>query len=183
MLRGLFAALVVAVVAAGCSLLARDEEPDVAGARQFDEYPLYWVGERFEQWDLVHVGLDTPGYFVTFIYGDCTPTGGEQPSCTPPLQIQVSPLCPNLDAYAQAPIWKQRRIRGAPVGTIDSAPVLFTRGAKIKVYRGEGARPGVGWRALQALRSVNDVPPILGPRDPIPAPPRGVLEGTRPCTQ
>jgi hypothetical protein len=125
--------------------------------------------------------VDPPGAAVVLIYGDCTPTGGDEPSCAPPLQLQVFPLCYQLEAVARAPIWKRRRIRGAPVGTIDSAPVLFTRGAQVKVYRGQGSDPGLSLRALRALRSLNSLPPEVGPTGPIPAPARGVLEGTRPC--
>jgi hypothetical protein len=66
----------------------------------------------------------------------------------PPLQIQVSPHCLNLDAVARARIWRERRVRNAPVGTIDSAPVLFASGAQVKVYRGEGSDPGLPMRAL-----------------------------------
>jgi hypothetical protein len=51
---------------------------------------------------------------------------------------------------------------------IDSAPVLYTRGAEIKVYRGEGSSPGDPIEALRALRSINRVPPVIGPEDPIP---------------
>jgi hypothetical protein len=156
---------------------------DIEAATTFDGFPLYWLGESFDKWDLAHVdGLDYDSQIVTFIYGDCTPHGGEQPSCTPPLQVQVSPLCSHLDVVARAPIWKQREIRGAPVGTIDSAPVLFTRRAQVKVYRGEGSRPGDTMRALRALRSINQVPPVIAASGPIPGPPRTMLEGTRSCT-
>lgn len=92
-----------------------------------------------------------------------------------------SPLCTHLDVVAGAPIWKRRSIRGAPVGTIDSAPVLFSRRVQVKIYRGEGSDPGLPWRALNALRSANDVAPVIGPTDPIPAPAPGVLAGTRAC--
>ncbi|HEX6699899.1 MAG TPA: hypothetical protein VF101_04135 [Gaiellaceae bacterium] len=157
-------------------------DADIAAAKRFRGFPLYWVGERFEGWKLAGIdGLDGPAPFVTFIYGTCTPHGGDEPSCTPPLQIQVSPLCRQLAAVARAQIWKRRRIRGAPVGTIDSAPVLFTAGAKVKVYRGEGSDPGLATRALAAIRSINAAPPVIGDDGPIPAPSESVLAGRRPC--
>jgi hypothetical protein len=115
------------------------------------------------------------------VYGDCTPSNGEQPSCVPPLQLQIQPLCAHLGDVARAPIWKRRSIRGAPVGTIDSAPVLFTETVQVKAYRGEGSDPQLAWRALTALRSLNDVPPVIDAAEPIPPPPDGVLEGERPC--
>jgi hypothetical protein len=50
--------------------------------------------------------------------------------CSVPLEIQIQPLCMQLDVVARAPIWRRRQIRGAPVGTIDSAPVMFTNRQK-----------------------------------------------------
>ncbi|HYY34011.1 MAG TPA: hypothetical protein VE693_10600 [Gaiellaceae bacterium] len=82
---------------------------------------------------------------------------------------------------ARAPIWKRRAIRGAPVGTIDSAPVLFSRRVQVKAYRGEGSERELAWRALVALRSANKVPPIVRSTGPIPAPAEEVLAGSRRC--
>lgn len=182
-MRALATVLVFAPLTLGlaCTRFGADSTSDLAAAHQFDAYPLYWVGKRFERWDLTHVEVGS-GELVSFIYGDCTPSDGEQPSCTPPLEIQVSPLCLHLDVVARAAIWRRRQVRGAPVGTIDSAPVLFTRGAQVKVYRGEGSDPALPWRALNALRSLNSVAPVIGPSGPIPAPSTGVLAGTRRCT-
>jgi hypothetical protein len=155
----------------------------VTAARQFDAFPLYWVGEQFETLRLAHIdGLDRTSEQITFIYGTCTPAGSDEPSCVPPLELQVSRLCSHLDIVAKAPIWKRRHIRGAPVGAIDSARVLFSRGAQIKVYRGAGTDPGLPLRALRALRSINQLPPVISAADPIPAPARSILDRTRPCT-
>lgn len=176
--------LALGLLAAGCSRAVPRSHPDIGAAREFKAFPLYWLGERFEKWNLTAIeGIDRPAQFVTLIYGTCTPHGGEQPSCTPPLEIQVSPLCWHLETVARAPIWKHRRIRGAPVGTIHSAPVLFTSGAQVKVYRGEGSDPGLPLRALHVLRSLNRVAPLIAPAGPIPAPAAGVLDGTRPCAR
>ena len=150
--------------------------------RGFDRFPLYWVGERFEQWDLTWIDLDGPAPFVTLGYGTCEIPAGEEGGCPPPLQIQISPLCAHLQAVTAAPIWKRRRIRGAPVGTFDSAPVLFTRRVQIKAYRGQGSDPGLALRANAALRSLNAVAPVIDADDPIPPPAPGVLAGARPCT-
>lgn len=82
---------------------------------------------------------------------------------------------------ANAPTWQRRRVRGAPVGTID-APVLFTNRVQVKVYRGEGSDSGLPLRALRALRSANEVEPVLEPGEPIPAASRAVLSGAAPCS-
>ena len=166
--------IALVLVAAGCS----GGRGDVEAARTFDAYPLYWLGERFEKWELSRVEF-RPSGFSTFIYGDCTPRGGDHPTCSPPLQLQIQPLCTHLAAVARAPVWKRRHARGAPVGTIDSAPVLFSRGAQ--VYRGEGSDAGLPMRALRALRSINSVEPVLTPNELIPSPPAGILDGDRRC--
>jgi hypothetical protein len=157
------------------------DEVDLAAAREFEGFALLWAGERFEEWEVTHLEIPAAGGFALIVYGDCTPSGGDEPSCTPPLQLQIQPLCAHLADVARAPIWKQRSIRGAPVGTIDSAPVLFTRNVQVKAYRGEGSDAGLAWRALVALRSLNAVPPLVRPSGPIPGPVPGVLEGERPC--
>jgi hypothetical protein len=62
-------------VVAGCS---RDHtgvgQADLGAAKSFNAYPLYWVGERFEEWELTHIdgigGKGVPG-FVSFGYGTC----------------------------------------------------------------------------------------------------------------
>ena len=98
-----------------------------------------------------------------------------------PRQIQIQPLCAHLNAVARAPIWRRRQVRGAPVGTIDSAPVLFASRVQVKVYRGQGSDPGLPMRALRALRSVNDVPPVIDSDRPIPPAPQAVLSGMKRC--
>ena len=166
-------ALVVGIVGAGCSI-GNDVEADLETAREFNQYPLYWAGERFEELELSHVSLG--GSAVGFIYGTCEITGDH--GCAPPLQIQIFPLCFHLDVVAANQIWTHRRIRGTPVGVNDAAPVMFTQRTQIKVY---GSDPGQELRALRALRSLNNVPPQIGPVDPIPPSAAAVLEGTAPC--
>jgi hypothetical protein len=169
--------LSAAAILSGCTA----ESPHLSAAREFDRHPLYWLGERFEDWDLEHVEIGH-GEFVTLVYGTCEPEGTDG-GCAPPLQLQIQPLCTHLSVVARSPLWRTRRVRGAPVGTIDGAPVLFTDRVQVKVYRGEGSDPGLPMRALRALRSVNDVEPVLDERDPIPAAARAVLEGTKACVQ
>jgi hypothetical protein len=170
------------IAAGGCTRTVGEGTPDIEAARHFDGYPLYWVGERFESWELEHVDVGNGG-FATFSYGTCQLPVPAEGGCAVPLQIQIQPLCAHLDVVARAPIWKQRRVRGAPVGTIDSAPVLFSTRVQVKVYRGQHSDPGLPMRALRALRSVNRVAPIISADDPIPPAPRAVLSGSTPCSQ
>lgn len=161
---------------------ASDRPQDLRSGRAFDAFAVYWLGARFEHWDLTTLSLPaTTDGFVSLIYGDCTPHGGDEPSCTPPLEIQISPLCAHLREVARDPLWRHRRVRGAPVGTIDGAPVLFSRGTQVKVYRGEGADARAPLRALRALRSLNSVSPVIRAAGSIPEPLPGVLRRSRPC--
>jgi hypothetical protein len=153
-----------------------------ATVAHFIGFPLYWAGERFERWPLIAInGPDGSDRVVTFVYGDCRPAGGEEASCSPPVQIQVTPLCQHLVELTADPIWRRRRLRGAPVGTIDSAPVLFTARTQVKVYAGAMDDPDRPLRVLRALRSANHVAPVIAASGPIPAPAPGTLDLSRPC--
>jgi hypothetical protein len=156
---------------------------DIDGARRFDGFPLYWLGDRFEGLPLTHLELANGRGFATLHYGSCTPSGAYEPSCTDPLQLQISPLCLHLREVARDQVWRRRRIRGAPVGTIDSAPVLLSQRVQVKVYIGEGATPGLALRALRALRSINQEEPVISASDAIPGAPRDVLGGNRRCRE
>jgi hypothetical protein len=166
--------LLLAAVA-GCG----GESRELKAVRAFDRHALYWVGERFEGLDLEHVETDA-GEFVTLVYGTCEPAGSDG-GCAPPLQLQIQPLCTHLGTVARAPIWRRRTVRGAPVGTTDGAPVLFARTVQVRAYRGQRSEPGLVLRALRALRSANDVEPVIAVGDGIPPAPRPVLEGAREC--
>jgi len=114
--------------------------------------------------------------------GAQAPCTGEQPSCTPPFDIQISPLCSHLDVAAADRAWKTRRVRGAPVGrNPDGAPILFSRRTQVKVYRGQGPDPELPLRVLRALRSLNRVAPVVRVDERIPGPARRVLAGSRSC--
>jgi hypothetical protein len=140
--------------------------PDVQAARQFDRYPLYWVGKRFEGVPLTLVSIDKSS--VTFIYGTCTIALPADGGCGPTLQIQIWPRCIELAAAESG-----QRIRGAPLNySYGGDPLLNTRRVEVRVFTGEGSTWGMKFRALRALRSANRVPPIIDADDPIPAPGR-----------
>ena len=54
--------------------------------------------------------------------------------------------------------------------------------AQVKVYRGEGTGPGVEFRVLRALRSLNHVEPLVAPTGPIPGARAAVLDGSAGCS-
>ena len=189
LLRGLISALVVSALA-GCtseggSSAGFDRERSTFTPESIRSYfasPLYWLGTRFERWELSAIlGPAQPDGTISFIYGACTPSDGEQPSCAPPIELQVTPLCRHLENVAKNPIWRRRHIRSAPVGTIDNAPVLFSNSAQVQVYTADSDL-GLALRALRALRSANHMEPVISADEPIPAAPVAVLAGTRTCS-
>ena len=104
-----------ACVAAGCTSSVGEGDPDIDAARTFTGYPLYWVGERFEEWDLEYVEVRPDG-FSTFSYGTCELDFGQDHGCAVPLQLQIQPLCAHLEFVARNPIWKRRDARTGGVG-------------------------------------------------------------------
>jgi len=169
--------VLVSMAAFGC---ASDDKADVDSAKAFDAFPLYWPGETFEGFDVSLIdGVFEGTERVSIIYGSCQPSGTFEPSCRPPVSIQITRLCFHLDAVNLPP--QPRQVRGAPVGGQDGAPVLLTRRTQIKVYQGEGTDRGISLRALRALRSLNAVAPVISETDPIPGAPPGVISGRRPC--
>jgi hypothetical protein len=178
-MRGLSQRFVVGASVAGLALAlssgcAGAAKPDIEAAKGFKKFPLYWLGERFEGWRLSAIlGLDYNAPFISFIYGTCRPHGGDEPSCTPPLEVQVSAYCTPAGVET-AESRTDRTIRGAPIErNADGAPIMLTRRAQIKVYFGDGADSQAPLRALRALRSLNRVPPIIASTGPIPAPAHG----------
>lgn len=153
-----------------------------ADVRAFREFPLYWTGERFEGWNLTNVsGPAELSHAVTFIYGTCRLSGGDEPSCSPPIQIQVQPLCYQLAAVAHHGAWKKFRVRGAPLGGEPFRRVVFTADVQIRVVANRGSDPDRPDRVFAALASANGVGPQIGPGEPFPPAPLSVLAGDVPC--
>ncbi len=194
-MRRLWLLALVPLLAAGCSFSRDELVPPGEGfdtahstftpetLRSFDEFPLYWLGEKFEQWELVTILGPYPGSRqIYLVYGRCRLSGGDEPRCSPPVSIQIQPLCDHLDAVAHHGAWKKFRIRGAPLGGRPHVRVLFTDRVQIKVVANSGADPDRGERVFEALRSANAVGPQVGPGDPLPPASLAVLGGEAPCT-
>ena len=150
-------------------------------ARAFDEFPLYFAGERVDGLPLVAIlrRSDTANY-VSFVYGDCTPLASDH-GCAPPAEVQVWPGCSRPaglydEAAPGAPAPERAKIRGVPVASFEDGTrlELYPRGLTIVVFARsrEDAR-----RLAEALRSVKQ--PTRG--GDLPAPERGGSEGVGSC--
>ncbi len=102
-------------------------------ARDFKDWPLWWLGESFDSLNLTYVSERTPrrGFadmnMVAFVYGDCTlqPSGE---GCGPPLQIQISPLCWNPPERFGIPLDHLVDFRGAKAFWGESGTVRIWTG-------------------------------------------------------
>ena len=127
----LLGGIVWAVVGRGGGTTSVTANPlmwSVEDAREFEEFPVYWLGESFQGLPLVAVHrMDYPGRWpgeiynlpwheVRFIYGDCTIAPGET-GCPAPLSMHTRPYCevpPEVIADA-VKIGPPEVIRGAVV--------------------------------------------------------------------
>jgi hypothetical protein len=164
----------------------------IDGAAAFPDFPLYSVGQSFEGLPLTgmtrrleaRVAPDpVRANFVGFRYGDCTP--GPDAGCPAPLEIQVWPACErNLSSYSLTPLGdplphESLSVRGVPAA-------FFEEGQRLEVYTGSvsvvlfGEDSASLLRAADVLQAVNR-PDGPGPREALPAPATGALEGRLPC--
>jgi hypothetical protein len=138
-------------------------------AREFDEFPLYYAGERVDELPLVAIlrRTDTAN-FVSFVYGDCTPAEYDQ-GCAPPAEIQVWPRASRgLGSYDVSvpgtPTPERMTIRGVPAAFFDDGTRLEVfAGPSTVVIFAESRQRTLAITA--ALRCVQDTVPGAGTLD------------------
>ena len=118
----------------------------------------------------------------SLVYGDCTPEGGDTPSCSPPAELQNYAACARSLRSIAPEVRSHRltRVRGALAavyaggGRFDRLEI-FTRRTTIVVF----ARSLREARRLSAaLRTVDG---RIGPGDPLPPAGRGTLANRVSC--
>jgi hypothetical protein len=158
----------------------------VENAREFKDFPVYWVGESFQGLPLVAVQrIDYPGRWpgeiyniprneVAFLYGDCTIAPGET-GCPVPLNIVISPYCdvPPEVIAAGAKTGPPEVIRGAVAQRMGKSSMqLWTSNASISIDATDEAL--VDEAARNLVRLNGDKPTTLaedlGPPDKINCP-------------
>lgn len=151
--------------------------------RDMDDYPLVFLGEEFEGLPLVwchrkqtsgtSYGIP-PTDQVIFVYGTCTPTGGDEASCLPPLQVHVYPPCQEL-AFDPGTT-RTTSIRWTDTFILTNGnPYVLTSTYHAKISAGRGGR---AIHAVGGLRGANALAaPITAAAD------LGVLDedGALPC--
>jgi hypothetical protein len=154
----------------------------LAHAQAFEDYPLYFAGDRVEGFPLVAVlrRADTAD-FVSFVYGNCT--AADDLGCAPPIEIQVWPACRrHLALYRDNPSFAgsatdRRTVRGVPAAVFDDGTrlELQTGRSTVVVFAESRARLGTVAGALRSL----DAP--ASRRGALAAPIAGALEGELDC--
>lgn len=159
--------------------------------REFRAFPLYFLGTSFEGLTLTHVdrvsGASAPQEpirpnFVSFLYGDCEPTGEER-SCAPPLEVQVWPAClrnPSVyELYPGLPLPREElMIRGVPAAFYSPGGdrlELSIGNVTVVIY---GSRERAR-RAADALRGINN---SVRASASLPTPLPGATVGKLRCT-
>lgn len=173
------ACVMAGLALAGCGA-ARDDQRDVATshedslqrtgitlaeARSFDEFPLFFAGERVLGHPLVAIlNRDDTARYVSFVYGDCEPAGLEG-GCAPPVEIQVWPgSVRNLGSYdpsvAGMPTPERTTVRGVPAAFFDGRTRLeLFAGPATAVIFSDSRRL---LELARALRCVTDPAPGVG---------------------
>ena len=152
--------------------------PELTAAQSYDDYALYYLGTSFNGLPLTHAAMG-PGSGIhrrrawDFIYGDCTPSGGDAPSCTPPLDVQNWSICTRFPARYPGPTPKTTTIDG-----VETLPA----GGGLDVYTGMTTVAIFGDHRSQVIRSLRPVNDEVG-RGKLPPPVPGSLEGKLPCQQ
>jgi hypothetical protein len=148
----------------------------LADARSFTDYPLYYLGGSFQDLPMTFAGLG-PGSGTRerrawdFVYGDCTPSGGDEASCRPPLDVQNWSICRRFPALYSGSTPETSPMRGAQT---------LPAGGGLDVYTGHTTVVIFGRHKSAVLRSLK---PLNGDAAPgaLPPPAPGSLEGKLPC--
>lgn len=129
----------------------------VQEAREFKDFPLWWLGESSQSLALTMINEFTPerGHptmnSIDFIYGTCkVPPGGE--GCTPPLSIQVEPICHTLPVEISGVQWEDLfDFRGAKALWVDEIQLgIWTGDSAVFIF---GTRDGV-------LKAADEIIPL-----------------------
>lgn len=152
-------------------------------AKNFTEFPLYWLGDSFEGLPLTQVyrrEYDPPpdsihqlsrSNAVYFIYGDCNPNRLFGPSrCNVPLSVMIEPNCARSSLFTpdSFPIGDETIVGGVPARYVDEGQVVLWAGTvtiTVMSARPAAIRPMDAAEAVRPLISSGDA------RDALPSSP------------
>jgi hypothetical protein len=175
---GVFWIGVTALVGGGCGIGAADETVDLAEARRFDSYRVYYVGREFHGQELEPYGAkesppDSRATVWFFVYGHCEPDEfpeGEG-GCAPPLQIHNYSVCTRRPTFEYAS--RTFKVGEAMVVEDGEGRLELATGTTMITIGGDKA---LVHAAVRSLRTVREARP-----GPLPPAVPGALQGTLPC--
>jgi hypothetical protein len=184
----LLGGIVWAVVGRGGGTIWVTATWSLEDAREFEEFPVYWLGESFHGLPLTDVSrmdyegawpgeiYNLPWHEVSFTYGDCTIAPGES-SCPMPLSVHTRPYCevpPEAIPNAMRAAAPEEEIRGAVVQRMGKSSVqLWTSNVTIGIVTTEEGLVDEAVRSLVRLNGDKPSSPeeALGPPDQVECPP------------
>ena len=135
--------------------VAGNSNMSVEEAREFSEFPLYWLGETYEGLELTTL-LGSKNS-VSFLYGKCVVRPAGEGGCPQPFQVYVQPLCDSRPGTAHPMV---------------HAGELFTlRGALAQEYTDGHLQLGIGAVSVTLFgptrdmmnAMAQDLRPVAGP--------------------
>lgn len=182
---------VVVISLTSCTITGNDtlvekraDQIDLRPARQFDKFPLYYLGRSYRgfpltddgRWEIRAYARGAKSEPVFFAYGPCEPApDSEESACNPPVSMATFPACAlPLSQYRR----KLSQHRGVP---------FLDRGTRVEVFTGrvtvviQTEPPYHAIDAVDAMRSLNLARPIR-PKDDLPRPkPSAHRKNAKPC--
>ena len=146
---------------------------ELARARQFKDFRLYYVGDSFRGFGLAKIyesPSSAPNKTVTFWYGDCEQLVGGEGACGYDVTISVSDICERH--FKRYGVSKSRltTVRGVPAGDFGNGLELYTGDATVVIPRQRTAAREVA----AGLRSLDG---RVSPPEDLPPPVSGALSG------
>ena len=171
-LAGLVAAAIAVGLSLGCDFDRKPEAVDrseLARARSFVDFRLYYLGRSFRGEPLTDVLLRRSPRIVTFSYGECEPVGGEG-ACAYRISISVSSICERHPGLLGISAARLQSFRGAPGGDHGNGLEIYTGDTTVLIFnpRQPGRRIVAGLRSLDGR---------VMPSEKLPAPVEGAVFG------
>jgi hypothetical protein len=111
----------------------------------------YYLGDVYNDLPITEVSAPDP-QVVHLVYGDCTPSGGSEPSCLPPLQMVTTPF--HADEWTNAVgCSRLEPAHGVPTLDFGDGTWLITRDAEIHLM-GDGDKHKITKAVLDAIRPI-----------------------------
>ena len=134
------------------------DEDAPAEAATVNDIPILWLGEEYAGYALTRFASIPTGWHL--VYGACKVSPGPEPSCVPPIQVQIRPRggIPPAGYFNPEPFRGVERTpgeRGIQTGATESWVIWLPGGSTVKVYVSEYVVGDITDELMEALSSAN----------------------------